>query len=867
MLRKTTLIKLVFLSVFLFLFSNVACLKADSSTESICNYTVPGGTLTFDTVTGTIIDFTGDCSQLDIPNMINGVPVTTIGQKWTYTTGSDIFSSPSIGSDGTIYVCSNDGYLNAIDSLQPVKGDVDGNGNVDVGDAILVLRHIVGLENNLQLQQLQAANVNGDSAVDVGDAIMILRKIASLITEFPLKETTEDMLVTAVKSNGDGGYLVDCYYFGDDPENLGLDLNDSIEAVDRYVYNVKVADEVIVNGADGIFALEGSVVNFIQNNNEEINYIKINQNCRSVFGTMTDFTDGDSVVIDNGATYDLCQDGFFISLNKQYDSGLVKNFDGTMYVNMSWETYFSTERKVILKFDEIGYVIFIGIIPDDASYVVDGADVENGIIFTLSGYTIHDLSEYDNSIIVKNGAVIGLEDIQSGDVIYDGVATRGFDHYVTVVTQTPIMGELTTYYVDDDKGVIGGITHTFAERGLGGKGLYMDDGDGNEIIDINDLVGSEVIAKIDGNGEICYITGASSDLVGVIVDYGTVIRYSSTIQWAKIFNINDGTSAIYEFETDYWNDEYAWEIADVFSSDVNTAYSGAGFVNNVNNVAMGKIVEYTLNDAREINSIDLYAEDADVETYTISDYTINSAEKDYDRLNVNGNWYYVNDDTKVIDLQNDGTGDIDPELATWADIEDAAAITADVYYEDGEINYIVVKNAGGLTASDLIGVFVDTYRTADGCVIDFYVDGFITSYVDTTGVLGAVLKEGALYTFNPNSGNEISGVASASVAAAAGAYGYVQGTVVVDGILDLSKSVIVGKVAPETFKTTYDTKYYEVDEDGVVVADFADIDEGDTVLVLENEDAADAGTANIIVIMNSNADDYADVLATATDLD
>ena len=36
--------------------------------------------------------------------------------KWRYATGSYVWSSPAIGSDGTIYVGSYDGYLYAITS-------------------------------------------------------------------------------------------------------------------------------------------------------------------------------------------------------------------------------------------------------------------------------------------------------------------------------------------------------------------------------------------------------------------------------------------------------------------------------------------------------------------------------------------------------------------------------------------------------------------------------------------------------------------------------------------------------------------------------------------------------------------------------
>jgi outer membrane protein assembly factor BamB len=35
-------------------------------------------------------------------------------EKWHFTTGGDVYSSPAIGTDGTIYVGSNDNNLYAI---------------------------------------------------------------------------------------------------------------------------------------------------------------------------------------------------------------------------------------------------------------------------------------------------------------------------------------------------------------------------------------------------------------------------------------------------------------------------------------------------------------------------------------------------------------------------------------------------------------------------------------------------------------------------------------------------------------------------------------------------------------------------------
>jgi hypothetical protein len=50
--------------------------------------------------------------------------------------------------------------------------------------------------------------------------------------------------------------------------------------------------------------------------------------------------------------------------------------------------------------------------------------------------------------------------------------------------------------------------------------------------------------------------------------------------------------------------------------------------------------------------------------------------------------------------------------------------------------------------------------------------------------------------------------------------------------------------------------YYEVDEDGVVVAEYSDIEEGDYLLVLESDDTDEDLIATVVVIMNDDADDY-----------
>ncbi len=58
--------------------------------------------------------------------------------------------------------------------------------DIDVVDAILLLRHIVGLDS-LDRAQQKAASVSGSGIIRITDVILILQKVAGLITEFPVE--------------------------------------------------------------------------------------------------------------------------------------------------------------------------------------------------------------------------------------------------------------------------------------------------------------------------------------------------------------------------------------------------------------------------------------------------------------------------------------------------------------------------------------------------------------------------------------------------------------------------------------------------------------------------------------------------------
>lgn len=84
----------------------------------------------------------------------------------------------------TITVTTVDGALKAISTVTVkddgvIYGDVNGDGVINVTDAIIVLRHVVGLQS-IPPEQLPAADVNDDGDINVVDAISILRYIVGL---------------------------------------------------------------------------------------------------------------------------------------------------------------------------------------------------------------------------------------------------------------------------------------------------------------------------------------------------------------------------------------------------------------------------------------------------------------------------------------------------------------------------------------------------------------------------------------------------------------------------------------------------------------------------------------------------------------
>ena len=60
-----------------------------------------------------------------------------------------------------------------------VKGDANGDGVVDIADAVCIVNHVVGKETPAFVAK--AADANGDGVVDIADAVRIVNLVVGKI--------------------------------------------------------------------------------------------------------------------------------------------------------------------------------------------------------------------------------------------------------------------------------------------------------------------------------------------------------------------------------------------------------------------------------------------------------------------------------------------------------------------------------------------------------------------------------------------------------------------------------------------------------------------------------------------------------------
>ena len=86
-------------------------------------------------------------------------------------------------SDMPIELTEESGYTPSVVTSVPLKGDVNSDGRIDVYDAVMVLKYLIGTAE-LDADGIEAAKVTGGDTVTTQDSITILKYIARLIASF-----------------------------------------------------------------------------------------------------------------------------------------------------------------------------------------------------------------------------------------------------------------------------------------------------------------------------------------------------------------------------------------------------------------------------------------------------------------------------------------------------------------------------------------------------------------------------------------------------------------------------------------------------------------------------------------------------------
>ncbi len=138
-------------------------------------------------------------------------------------------------------------------------GDTDGDGEVNIIDATLIQRHLIGLIT-LDEAALQRAKVSGDGELSIIDATLIQRYDVRLISSFPVEGQTESKvkdIITIHFTNNKKWTPVNAYFYNRSTgaalkEWPGIELSDyTLNAKGEQVYSadvdVTLYDRVIFN--------------------------------------------------------------------------------------------------------------------------------------------------------------------------------------------------------------------------------------------------------------------------------------------------------------------------------------------------------------------------------------------------------------------------------------------------------------------------------------------------------------------------------------------------------------------------------------------------------------------------------------------
>lgn len=436
-------------------------------------------------------------------------------------------------------------------------------------------------------------------------------------------------------------------------------------------------------------------------------------------------------------------------------------------------------------------IIFMNMVNYDDPVVISNVDVENEKVTYFNHSENESTLRLDGETyeIYKNGKLAELGDLAKEDVLYFWELTDG--SYALEAYDGKITGTLEDVNSDgnrywdyvltvDGKQVVVGPNFTYSTDNNDTVQLFGEIGepvDSASLSDIEDMVGSQVTVYLGRYSEatdgwnygrhIVSTVNTAASNYQMVSDSPWKVLTSGTKYYIELTNKED-QAVVYELTED--QTDVTWteggrtytETLDfngaTFDKDNNSGITTIDAKDTDGNpvtltIAQGDLTDVEFNKDGTISAIEFFSStSADVvSSQTVVPGDINS---DYDRVKLNGVWYYITEDTAFYDATPSRN-----EAVDWSAVTDVTFDLSNVIAKvDGsELEAMVFEHDGGYSVGQNdYGLVVKRSVKSDGLYVSMAVENQVVEYdaSDLSAANRSALVEGSMWKIE-TSGNTL----------------------------------------------------------------------------------------------------------------
>lgn len=442
-------------------------------------------------------------------------------------------------------------------------------------------------------------------------------------------------------------------------------------------------------------------------------------------------------------------------------------------------------------------IIFMNMVNYDNPVVITKVDEENEKVTYFNHSENESTLRLDGETyeVYKNGKLATLDQLAKDDVLYFWELTDG--SYVLEAYDGKITGTLEDVNADgniywdyvltvDGKQIYVGPNFTYSTDQNETVNLFGEIGkpvDTTSLSDLEDMVGSQVTVYLGryteatdgwnyGRHIVTSVSTSSSDYQ-MVSDAPWKVLTSGNKYYIELTN-KDDQAVVYEFtedQTDFtWteNGKTRTETLDFDGATFDKKNDGSTTIQARNSdgepititISQGDLVDVEFNKDGTISALELLgtASQDVVGTDTVRPADINS---DYDRVKINGVWYYVTPDTAFYDATPSRN-----EAVDWSAVTDVTFDLTNVIAKiDGsELEAMVFEHEEGYSVGQNdYGLVLKRTVKSDGLYVSMAVEKQVVEYYagDLSSANRSALVEGSMWRIE-TSGNSLDSVAAVS---------------------------------------------------------------------------------------------------------